>query len=56
VADSLKFNHTASVRICNIADLDYLVTDSPPPKIFRAIAKAGGTQILTPADNNGITI
>ena len=55
VADSLKFDHSASVRICDIADLDYLVTDKSPPKAFCTIAQAGGTQILTPADNNGIT-
>lgn len=56
VADSLKFDHSASVRICGIADLDYLVTDRRPSKSFCEIARAGNTQIITPADSNGTTL
>jgi DeoR family glycerol-3-phosphate regulon repressor len=46
VADSGKFNHTATVRICNVGDLDYFVTDRLPGKRF--LAAAGTTQIIVP--------
>lgn len=46
VADGSKFGVNAPVRICDLADLDYIVTDTPPPRAFQDAAKAGGTEIL----------
>lgn len=34
VADSLKFERSAPMRIGNVSDIDYIVTDKPPPKQF----------------------
>ncbi len=47
VCDHTKFERNAPVRICDIADLDYLVTDRPPPAEFRDAARRGQTEILT---------
>jgi len=47
VADRSKFDHTAPVRICSVSELDYIVTDLPPPPGFVEAAKAGDTRILT---------
>lgn len=47
VSDSTKFERTAPVRICDVADLDYVVTDRPPPPGFIEAATAGATEILT---------
>ncbi len=48
VCDSSKFQRQAPVRICDVADLDFVVTDCAPPAGFIAAAAAGGTQIITP--------
>lgn len=47
VADGSKFERTAPVRICDIGDLDYFVTDDRPPDSFLAAARAGQTEILS---------
>ena len=47
VCDHSKFDRTAPVRICNLADLDYFVTDRTPPPAFVEIAAAAGTEIIT---------
>jgi len=47
VADSSKFDRTAPVRICDVSELDYFVTDAPPPEAFAAAARRGQTEILT---------
>lgn len=47
VADGSKFDRSAPVRICDVADLDYFVTDTPPPSSFVQAAQRGNTQILT---------
>ncbi len=46
VCDATKFDRTAPVRICDIADLDYMVTDQTPPPPFAEAARLGGTEIL----------
>ena len=46
VADGSKFDLSAPVRICQIADLDYFVTDREPPRGFIEAAKQGQTEIL----------
>lgn len=46
VCDSSKFQHTAPVRICGIGDLDYFVTDAPPPLAFAELARHARVGIL----------
>ncbi|MEX0286439.1 MAG: DeoR/GlpR family DNA-binding transcription regulator [Paracoccaceae bacterium] len=53
VCDSSKFERTAPVRICEVADLDYVVTDVTPPRDFVRAAEIGNTIILTPEQSNG---
>jgi DeoR family transcriptional regulator, glycerol-3-phosphate regulon repressor len=52
VADGSKFEGSAPVRICDVSDLDYFITDGPPPEAFRNAARRGNTQILTLSDND----
>ena len=53
VCDSSKFGRNAPVRICDISDIDYFVTDRMPPKPFIVAADAGRTEIITPGRTNG---
>ncbi|SFB73046.1 DeoR/GlpR family DNA-binding transcription regulator [Tropicimonas isoalkanivorans] len=53
VCDSSKFDRTAPVRICDVADLDYVVTDRPPPEDFLAAAKRGHTKVLMMDEEDG---
>jgi len=46
VCDSTKFEKSAPVRICQIGDLDYFVTDIPPPDSFAKAASLRNTEIL----------
>lgn len=46
VADGSKFEVSAPVRICDIAELDYFVTDRPPPPGFAEVAEHSGTEII----------
>lgn len=46
VCDSQKFERTAPVRICDIAEIDYFVTDRQPSAEFVAACERGGTTIL----------
>ena len=42
VCDRLKFERTAPVRICSVADIHAVVTDAAPPQAFvEACARAG---------------
>ena len=50
VADHSKFLVSAPVRIADIADIDYLVTDAPPPESFRDAAARGQTNIIVTQD------
>ena len=52
VSDGLKFERTAPVRICDIGDVDYFVTDNEPPESFRKVAELRGTRIVTSSDTN----
>ncbi len=49
VCDSLKFERTAPVRICDIGDIDYFVTDNEPSEAFQRMAEVKSTQIVTAA-------
>ena len=46
VCDSTKFERTAPVRICEVSNLNYVVTDRPPPRAFHEAARHGNTDIL----------
>jgi DeoR family glycerol-3-phosphate regulon repressor len=50
VADEIKFSRKASVRVCNIADIDHFVTDYEPPAKFMQICKNNdvSVKIATP--------
>ena len=49
VCDRLKFERTAPVRICSVADIHAVVTDAPPPHAFaEACARAGVTIEIAP--------
>ncbi|MCF6232445.1 MAG: DeoR/GlpR family DNA-binding transcription regulator [Rhodobacteraceae bacterium] len=50
VCDTTKFERTAPVRICDVSELDYVITDAVPPKGFADAARAGDTQILITKD------
>lgn len=51
VADISKFESDAPVRICDVAELDYVITDAPPPAAFCAAAEAANTTIIIVDDN-----
>ena len=48
VCDHSKFETSAPIRICDVADLDYVITDRDPPGSFRDRARSGNTDIITP--------
>ncbi|CUI96651.1 Glycerol-3-phosphate regulon repressor [Cognatishimia activa] len=50
VADASKFERNAPVRICDVADLDYVITDKRPPESFAKAAEAGGTKLISLED------
>lgn len=52
VADASKFERAAPVRICGVADLDYVITDKRLPQSFVDAAEAGGTKLITLEDEN----
>lgn len=45
VADRLKYERTAPVRIGHLSDLDYFVTDAPPPPQLTAICREAEVQV-----------
>jgi len=47
VADHSKFERSAPVRICDVADLDYVLTDTHPPASFVQAAQAGNTRLIS---------
>lgn len=47
VADTSKFERAAPVRICDVADLDYVLTDKRPPEPFIRAAETGATQLIS---------
>lgn len=51
VCDGSKFDRSAPVRICDVADLDVVITDRPVPVEFAEAARAAGTRILTAGQN-----
>lgn len=51
VADSLKFDRNAPVRIAHLSDIDVLVTDRSPPEPIDAICAQAGVRVEVAADN-----
>lgn len=52
VTDISKFDRAAPVRICDVADLDYVITDKRPPLSFIKAAEAGGTKLINLEDDH----
>ena len=52
VTDISKFESDAPVRICDVSDLDYVITDAMPPDAFCAAAAAANTTIVVVDDTN----
>lgn len=52
VCDRTKFDVSAPNRICHVAELDYLVTDKPPPARFVQAAHESKTNILIADGSN----
>ncbi|MEM6637348.1 MAG: DeoR/GlpR family DNA-binding transcription regulator [Pseudomonadota bacterium] len=50
VCDSSKFDKSAPIRICDLADVDYFVTDHPPPAEFTSVANESKTKTFTVMD------
>ena len=48
VADHSKFGNQASVKVCDLDEIDTVVTDRPPPKAYRDTLSQAGVTILTP--------
>lgn len=46
ICDGSKFQRSAPIRICDLTDLDILVTDQQPPADFCTAAQAAGTRVL----------
>ena len=52
VADQSKFLVRASVRIADVSNVDYVVTDASPPDSFCEAAARGKTEIIVTQDPN----
>lgn len=50
VCDRLKFERTAPVRICTVADIHAVVTDGEPPRGFRESCERAGVRIEVVGD------
>lgn len=48
VADHSKLAVNAPVRICDLSELDYVVTDKTPPESFLTATNAAGTHVIHP--------
>lgn len=49
VADEVKFSRKAPVRVCNISDIDYFITDNRPPEKFMEVCKQNEVVVITTA-------
>jgi len=48
-ADHSKFGRQATVKVCNLADVDTLITDRPPPQPFAKRLVEAGVEVVNPA-------
>ena len=51
VGDAGKFQRTAPVRICDVADVSAFVTDHLPPARFRNRCEAVGVELIVAGDS-----
>lgn len=51
VADELKFRRKAPVRVCNVAEIDYFITDEQPPEQFINVCNSNDVVIKTTISN-----
>jgi DeoR family glycerol-3-phosphate regulon repressor len=49
VADELKFQRKAPVRVCNVSEIDYFITDQKPPDKFISVCSEHSVVIKTTA-------
>jgi DeoR family glycerol-3-phosphate regulon repressor len=49
VCDRLKFERSAPVRICDVADVHAFVTDAAPPPVFAEACARGGVEVAVAA-------
>jgi len=55
VANAVRFDRTASVRVCDISDVDCFVTDRRPPAAFQRAAETGETRnVMAGGDRGGM--
>jgi DeoR family glycerol-3-phosphate regulon repressor len=54
ICDGGKFANSAPVRICDVADLDVVITDRAPPAPFAEAAARSGTEILNAKTNESM--
>jgi DeoR family glycerol-3-phosphate regulon repressor len=52
VADSLKYDRSAPVRIGHISDVDHFVTDVPPPEPLQRICADSGVKVEVATDES----
>lgn len=52
VCDGSKFEVSAPYRICDIPQLDFIITDTEPPSSFCQVAAKSNTKIITTEMNN----
>ncbi|MCP3661347.1 MAG: DeoR/GlpR transcriptional regulator [Gammaproteobacteria bacterium] len=52
VADSSKFERNAPVRIGNISQIDYFITDDAPPQLFNQICNEQGVNIVVSSEQS----
>lgn len=56
VADSMKFERTAPVRIGNISQIDYFVTDNKPSQQFCKLCKEHGVTLVITSEAPGSSV
>lgn len=54
VADSNKFERIAPVRIGNISEVDYLITDQPPSEAFNDYCESHSVRVVVTANEESI--
>lgn len=52
VADATKFDRNAPIRIVDISNVDFFVTDRTPPAAFSAICKENGVNVIIGSGNS----
>jgi DeoR family glycerol-3-phosphate regulon repressor len=56
VCDHFKFERSAPVRICELAEIDDIVTDRPPPRAFLEACEQAGVNVVIADDTVDETV